>query len=78
MIWIITILISYVFALWASVWGIKQCLLRYNIPTTVGNISSEMFENPVIIVVFIPYINILYGIGYLVIGLVNKYKDYEL
>ena len=58
--------------------GIKQCLLRYNIPTTVGNISSEMFENPVVIVVFISYINILYGIGYLVIELVNKYKDYEL
>ena len=78
MIWIITILISYIFALWAGIWGIKQNLLKCNIPTTVGNISSEMFENPVVIIVFIPYINILYGIGYLVIGLVNKYENYEL
>ena len=78
MIWVITILISYVFAIWASIQGIKQGLLKCNIPTTVGNISTEMFENPVVIIVFIPYINILYGIGYLVIGLVNKYQDYEL
>lgn len=78
MIWVITILISYVFALWASVWGIKQGLLKCGIPTTVGNILSKMFENPVVTIVFIPYINILYGIGYLVIGLVNKYQDYEL